>query len=375
MKRTTRLHRSRVFICIVFFCCIASFVSAQTTVIKKNATKSNNYGVTYFLPKTTVVVRVELTKVTQKAGPYAMYASKYLGINNAVMEDQQYYTLDKISAKSVGIPDKEKEYLIVWNSKTVAPFISLTEEGVICAINAMYEFPEPLGENTSLHESSQKNKISGESLLTEEYFRAGSTTKMAEVLSKQIYKIRESRSDIITGDAENAPRDGAAMKLMLEQLDAQEQALLELFRGTSTEEKLVKQYEIEPRVDVEKEVICRFSKYYGTVKADDLSGNPVYLNLTHINPATSSGSAKVKKQSAKKSPTVKGVVYNVPGQANVEIYYGTTRMFNGIVPVTQFGDTDILAPNLLEGKKSITKVYFHPETGAVDRIIQTGVKR
>ena len=375
MKRTTRLNRWRVFICCLSLCCTTSFLSAQTIVIKKTATKSNNYGVTYFLPKTKIVVRVEMTKVTQKAGLYAMYASKYLGINNAIMEDQQYYTLDKISAKSVGIADKDKEYLVVWNSKTIAPFLSLTEEGVICAINAMYEFPAQDADNNPLNESPKKNKISSESLLMEEYFRAGSTTKMAEVLSKQIYKIRESRSDIITGDADNAPRDGTSMRLVLEQLDDQEQALLDLFRGTSSEEKLVRQYEIEPLDDIEKEVIFRFSKHLGIVKADDLSGNPVYLNLTNTDPVASSVSASTKKQSAKKITATKGIVYNVPKQANVEIYYGTTRMFNGMLPVVQFGDTEILTSNLLDDRKSTTKVYFYPETGAIDHIVQTGRKK
>ena len=375
MKNRTRLNVWRVIICYLSFCCITSFLSAQTTVIKRSAMKSNDFGVTYFLPKTKIVVQVEMTKVTQKAGPYAVYASKNLGINNAILEDNQYYTLDNITAKSVGIPDKEKEYLVMWNSKTVAPFLSLTEDGIICAINAVYEFPPK--ENTNPpNESPKKSKISGESLLTEEYFRAGSTAKMAEVLSKQIYKIRESRSDIITGESDNAPRDGAALKLVLEQLDNQEQALLELFRGTSSEEKLVRQYEFEPVAEMEKEVIFRFSKHFGMVKADDLSGNPVYLNLTNTDPGLSSGSDRIKKQqTAKKSPAIKGVVYNLPGQANVEMYYGTTLMFNGTFPVVQFGDTELLAPNLLEEKRAISKIYFYPETGAINRIVQTGVKR
>ena len=58
---------------------------------------------------------------------------------------------------------------------------------------------------------------------------AGSTSRQAEVAAKQIYRIRESRLDILTGEADNLPPDGDAMKLVIQQLEAQEQALSQLF--------------------------------------------------------------------------------------------------------------------------------------------------
>ena len=39
---------------------------AQTKVVKKNAVKANNFGITYSLPKTSLVVDAEVTKVTCK---------------------------------------------------------------------------------------------------------------------------------------------------------------------------------------------------------------------------------------------------------------------------------------------------------------------
>lgn len=45
-------------------------IMAQTKVVKKNAVKANNFGITYSLPKTSLVVDAEVTKVTCKAGPY-----------------------------------------------------------------------------------------------------------------------------------------------------------------------------------------------------------------------------------------------------------------------------------------------------------------
>ena len=93
MKRISFLF----FILLVF-----TFVNAQTKVLKMSATKSTDYGVTYFLPKTVFTVQVNYSKVTQKAGPFAKYAEKYLGLNeqSIIPEDRIYYTLDKVTVES-----------------------------------------------------------------------------------------------------------------------------------------------------------------------------------------------------------------------------------------------------------------------------------
>ena len=65
---------------------------------------------------------------------------------------------------------------------------------------------------------------------------AGSTAKQAEVAAKQIYRIRESRLNILTGEADNLPPDGEAMKLVIQQLEEQEKALTNLFTGILTKE-------------------------------------------------------------------------------------------------------------------------------------------
>ena len=66
---------------------------AQTKVVKKNAVKANNFGITYSLPKTSLIVEAEVTKVTCKAGPYYQYAEKYLAVQDAIAEDAVFYEL------------------------------------------------------------------------------------------------------------------------------------------------------------------------------------------------------------------------------------------------------------------------------------------
>ena len=85
---------------------------AQTKVVKKNAVKANNFGITYSLPKTTLVVVAEVTKVTCKAGPYYPYAQKYLGVDQVITEDRVYYELGKIRLENKGVPDPDNTYIV-----------------------------------------------------------------------------------------------------------------------------------------------------------------------------------------------------------------------------------------------------------------------
>ena len=344
---------------------LSTVATAQTNVVKRSLAQSNNYGVNYFLPKTMLDIDVRIAKTEKKAGPYYRYAEKYLGISDIIKENQTFYELEGIGISSQGVPDKEKTYLIELKSKTTAPFVYLTESGLICTINAEYiveETPQKKAESIS-----SKSKVSAETLFTEEYLQAGSTAKMAEITAKQIYKIRESRMDILTGNADNVPRDGAALKLILEQLENQEKALVELFTGSSDRSISVVSMNIEPQTEMDKEVIFRFSKYLGIVDKNDLSGEPVYMNLKKINsiePLTVDDSKKKGK------PQDQGVFYNIPGQGLAEIYFGTNQLFKATFNITQFGTTQVLANPIFEDKKTPVKVYFYPETGGIKNVEQ-----
>lgn len=126
---------------LLFFFIGANYGTAQTTV-KMSAVKANNYGVAYSLPKTSLVITVGYTKKTRKAGEFFQYAERYLSISNPITEDAVSYTLDKIDATTKGVVDKDKSYLVEFRSNTTAPFVTLTKDGLICAINDDYTFPK-----------------------------------------------------------------------------------------------------------------------------------------------------------------------------------------------------------------------------------------
>ena len=340
-------------------------VLAQTKVVKKNAVKANNFGITYSLPKTSLIVDAEVTKVTCKAGPYYKYAEKYLGVKDVITEDNIYYELGKIILENKGIPDPDNTYIVEFKGGTVAPYAYLTEDGLLCSINAEYT-PENSVDDAVKDKTQTPLKAADASVFSEELLMAGSTAKQAEVAAKQIYRIRESRLNILTGEADNLPPDGEAMKLVIQQLEEQEKALTNLFTGVRTKETTDFEVTITPYDNLEKEVLFRFSNQLGIVDADDLGGVPVYMDLKAIDRAP----VLDPKEAEKKEKSMKGIIYNVPGKASIEISMNKKTLYKGEAQITQFGTREGLAPVMFEDKKAPVKVYFYPETGAIKQIIQ-----
>ena len=109
-------------------------------------------------------------------------------------------------------------------------------------------------------------------------------------------------------------------------------------------------------------MLFRFSHKLGVVANNDLSGVPIYITLTDL-ATVPMPDEKAKKD--KKKP--EGIVYNVPGQAQVTVFDSQKKFFEGKLPVTQFGNQETLAGNLFD-KKATTQVTFDPSTGGLIKI-------
>lgn len=343
-------------------------VNAQNTV-KMSAVKSNDYGVAYSLPKTTIVVTAEYTKTTRKAGEFYQYAERYLNISNPIIEDGVSYTLDKIEATTSGIPDKEKSYLVEFKSNSTAPFLTLSRDGLICAINSDYDLPPKESLNQPLKKVSA-DISDPQSFLSEEILRAGSTAKQAELIAKKIYLLRESRTDILTGEADNMPPDGDAYKLVISQINEQEKALTSMFTGVEVIEKGSQEFTIVPEEkNITNYVAFRFSQKLGVVAPDNLAGAPIYVSLTNKNPkAEIFLTPKEQKDLEKKFS--KGIIYNIPGKATLSVEFNNKNYVNKECDVVQYGTQDVLTPQMFDNNKQPIKIIFFPELGAIKQIIQ-----
>ena len=333
---------------------------------KQVAAKFNDFTVSYILPKTVIDIEVELELTQLKAGPYANYSQKYLGIPAKVTADSRTWRLVSANAKVSSIPDKEASYSVQLKSGAT-PYVYINEEGVLLAVNA-----EPIIENNNVIEpqesvltSSALDDESYSYALTEEMLLSGSNIKMAELAAKQIYRIRESRTDIITGESDQQ-FDGEALKIMMQQLDEQENRLTVMFTGTKqTQRKTVKIRWI-PEGACDDVVVARVSEKDGLVDSDNLSGEPIYISLNNVKRATypldSKGLPFVLPENS--------IIYNIPGEAQLSLTYQGGNLFTKKVDLTQFGVKFGLAPKLFVDKKTQTYMVLHPITGAIKEIGQ-----
>ena len=132
---------------------------------------------------------------------------------------------------------------------------------------------------SSSSKESSVSKRPSYSVLNEEQLSAGSTAKMAESAAKQIYRIRESRINIATGDVDQLPADGESFKLIMKQLDEQEAALTEMFLGSVSKESYTETIDFNPANTVGKETLFRFSKRLGFLDKDNLAGEPYVITV------------------------------------------------------------------------------------------------
>ena len=134
--------------------------------------------------------------------------------------------------------------------------------------------------------------------------------------------------------------------------------MTEMFSGTLKEEPQTFTIRLTPK-EMNNEVAFRFSKRLGIVTNDDLAGEPYYISITDLK------TPAIPEEDGKKK--VDGVAYNVPGRAHVILTGNNKKIFDGELPVTQFGTIEYLAP-VLFNKNSTIKVLFDTATGGLIKV-------
>jgi hypothetical protein len=341
--------------------CLSSlslFSLAQTSVTPFDASKDYLNGITYSLPKTELNIVITARCTIEKPGPFYQYAERYLATKNIITINNETWQIDNIEIKSNAIADPNRTFQVANDSRGVANNITYTHDNIIAGINIESDMPNmsDKSENSSfLIPNSSLN--SDYSALREEALVSTSIPKMAEMVARQIYQIRESRTALLTADLDQLP-DGDALKTMLAQLDLQETELLAFFVGKTQTYTITKEYRIAPDDDLKQYVIARISTAEGLIESSNVIGEPIYLSIkgTYYN-------APLTDPKKEKAP--KGFYFNVPGKAEiiVEAPESTTQ---ATLPIAQFGYITHLNAAITNNKT--TRITFNPELGTILKI-------
>ena len=307
----------RLLLSFAFIICHLSAVLAQT------ATSTYLPGVTpegaiYLLPKTGIKVSVLVEKTTYTPGELCKYAERYLRIKDVSPTPHVSYRITDIRQEAFAVADTSKHYAIEFNAKTAATNVRLSDDGIL---------------------------------------------KMAELIAQDIYEIRESRNLLVRGQADNMPKDGEQLRLMLNQLDKQDQAMTSLFVGTTVKDTTEHTITIIPDKASDRQVLFRFSQKLGLLDQDDLAGVPYYYiieDLKTVPPAEVIDPKKQKKQ-------VQGIYVNVPGKLRSTISEAQGIVNSAEFPAGQFGNVELLS-GVLFNKRYTTRLWLNPLSGAVEKI-------
>lgn len=347
-----------------------STATAQTAH-KFSAGKDNEYGLKYSLPNTIFDITLEARKTVKTPGEFFRYAKKYLA-EEPITEASTAYELVSVTLTPRGVSNPDESYLVQFKSGST-PFMILDENKAPLSVNTEQTVPikrqqlpvARAAEPTILETPAAKQAV------TAEMIQSPSSAKRAELAAARIYELRENRAEILSGSAENMPADGKAMQLVLDNLAAQEAALTAMFLGTTQTSTEVTTVSAAPGKTNPRKVISRLSMTDGFVSPEDLSGAPIYLDVT----ITEQGKLPVNEKGEEKRFPKGGLAYRIPGRASVSITYDGEERLKEDVDVAQYGVVFGLDPSLFTDKKAPSFVTFSPLTGAIVEIGPAATKQ
>lgn len=339
---------------------------AQTTQ-KLTANKINEYGLIYTLPTTVFDVTIEAEKIVSSPGEFFRYAKKYLGMD-PIIEPSTIYTLKNVAVNPRGTADEDERYLIQFKSGS-APFIMVSDTDFPLSINTenVPEAEKPEILTAKAAEPTILETPAASQAVTAEMLQSTSSAKRAELAAARIFELRQSRSEIISGTADNMPADGQAMQLALDNLSAQEAALTAMFVGTTQTSTQVETFTVTPPADAAdkwEHIVARISELDGIVASDDLTGSPVKLTLT----VTNRGKLPVNEKGEEKRFPKGGLAYRIPGTAEILLSHDGKSLIRESYDVAQYGVVFGLDPNLFTDKKAPAYAIFNPVTGAITEL-------
>lgn len=333
----------------------ASFAQTQ---IEKYSAGGQPQGTFYYLPKTALRISVLVEKATYTPGKFCMYADKYLRLRDVKQSPDVSHRVLKVSITPYAVADTAKCYMVKYSGKSVGTNMQLSDDGCLLAVNTEVA---PAAAPAAFIPQPKRKLPDPYTYLSEEILSAGSTAKMAQLTAQDIYDIRDSKNQLTRGQAEFMPKDGEQLKLMLAQLNLQDEAMTGMFAGTVSRDTTEYVIGICPDSELDKQILFRLSRQLGMVDKDDLAGTPYYIyikNMHALQMPVSDGKKKKTKED--------GLYVNVPEKIKVTVTNGKQELCSSELLAAQFGYTELISGDLF--KRNTTKMTLFPATGSIQKL-------
>ena len=321
--------------------------------ILQNGVPAPAGAIVYSLPSTTISLKVTAEHESFVAGPYAKYAEKYLGIE-ARTESGDFYTLGAIEMIPCIEADPSVRVAVsLGTSKTAsANFLNFCSQGLIMTSDsytgkqAQWRFPSAVNNSDFASSGATSNLDSRTTTLyksvdglekvpvQQTQVVEKSIERKAEETASMIFRLRQKRMDIITGDTD-ATYSGEAMAAAIEEITRLEQEYLSLFIGKSVTDEQTVVFDVVPKAEngnKQMYIAFRISDTQGLVPASNMSGRPIVLELQKD--GTHSAGTSEAASSAKGR-----IYYRQPATMTARLLDGQKEIMQGRMPVYQLGQT------------------------------------
>lgn len=372
---------------IIIYISVLFLVSCKSSFYVEKAQNAENNSIIYALPKTKIILQVEVTDEIKQKGIFSDYTHLYFNTKNAVLKNSSKFYISDISLKNVPLIDSSQIYKIVSAKNSNPLLLNLSKEGFILGINLSdIQAKTVNNEQARLKNREIRTNVSDYADISlhsvremqydtiyKEVIRDSVLIKIPVIRKKEVYKskakqaketaeiifnLRDDRYALLTGenDGNNFP-DGEAFKQMIIKLSELEKNYMSLFTGREMKIKKLYQFEFIPENNTKNksEVMFRFSDKNGIT--NDTTDTPVILNFIPEKNIIG-GISRIDEKN-------KGILYRIPGKAQANITLKGKELYKTEFEIPQIGTLNLIPANLFKSK--IT-VEFYPELGSLKRI-------
>ena len=374
---------------IILSCALLTCANTFAQVLQEN-----ELALVYYMPQTLIDIDITYSIQTEEAGPYSRYAEKYLGTEDVITVNSQQAEILSVNVHTRSRADLSRPFKVTANEGTNMMLLNLQPNGILYGYNLLPSTPQPvetikevwslcrtkeecqgaqvvhtdfIGASSPADNKSSANNKPKQPIvppMLEEQLKAATPAQKADAIAKLIYRIREAKMYLLSGEIENAPADGSGLQVALKELTKQEKQLVQLFTGKRTKQTLHKTITYLPTKSEETPLLY-FSLENGITAEEDASALPIMINFLARKQVLAPDNNGKKKP--KDAPQPSAICYNLPGTGIYTITFDGATLLEGTIPVAQFGIAVPLPKNLFIGN-NLPHIYFNTETGNISTI-------
>lgn len=348
-------------------------------------------GFYYALPQTLLKIDMIVEKEDKIKGPYAAFASKYLGLKNVIWANSSEYKITDVIINTASQPDPDQYFFVElfnkkgFKEKEKQMFAELTESGLIKSINTETTAIKKADEKYAIKKTtySPYNKLYKLSAYDNLYEKVDTIIEKVNIdtitIEKEIYKkklveksseqkakeaadhimdLKKAKVQILKGYAE-VNYSQKTMQYMINRLDSIENNYLSLFTGITHKRKIKYSFTYLPEPNQKTFNLCKFSAKEGILDKQSQEGEFINISLDYSgNTSIVSQKIKQKNRFFKKA---NGFFYRIPEIVKVSINREENVITKGDYLISQFGIVTSLPPVQ-------TEIMYYPSTGALKKV-------